>query len=225
MTAGTVTHAVGIDSTQASITQNLSPTLVLQIGVFGQIVNGFQSNPYRRVRVFDVDAQENLPLSRARGAAFLRFNLAMPVLRSTASISLRGYSDTWGVRSATAEAMYHQYLGRSVLFRLRGRVYQQTGAVFFRDAVEYQSVGPVGAFFTGDRELAPLRSFLAGGKLSWLITAQEGRAIAGMFDEIDFHLNAEGLWTVPLTETAPGGDVGGAIPDAIVATVGLLLRY
>jgi len=121
--------------------------------------------------------------------------------------------------------MYHQYLGKSVLFRLRGRIYQQTGAIFFRDAVDYQVVGPVGAFFTGDRDLAPLRSYLAGGKLSWISTAQEGRPIWGFLDEVDFHLGAEALWTIPLTDTPPGGDVTGTVPDAIVATVGLLLRY
>jgi hypothetical protein len=225
MSAGTITHDLAIDSVQASLLQNLTPVLVMQLGVYGQVVDGFQSNPYRRVRVFDVDAQESTPLSRARGAAFLRFNLAFPAITSAASLSVRGYSDTWGVSSATADLMYHQYLGKSILFRLRGRIYQQSGAIFFRDAVDYQVVGPVGAYFTGDRDLAPLRSYLAGGKLSWISTAQEGRPIWGFLDEVDFHLGAEALWTIPLTDTPPGGDVTGTVPDAIVATVGLLLRY
>jgi uncharacterized protein DUF3570 len=215
----TVAHAVDFDTVQATLTQNLTPTMVLQAGLFGQIVRGFQANPYRRVRVFQIDAQESVPEVRDRGAVFLRANLAFPGIHSSASIFLRGYSDNWGITSGSAELDYHQYLGRHILFRLRGRGYQQTGAKFFRDARDYELMGPVGRYFTGDREDAPLRTFLAGGKMSYIVSGK------GVFDDIDFHLNAEGLWTTPLTETPPGGDVSGPLPDAIVAELGLLLRY
>ena len=57
-----------IDTTQATLTQNLSPTLVLQTSLYGQILDGFQSNPYRRVRVGPNEPQEHMPTTRARGA-------------------------------------------------------------------------------------------------------------------------------------------------------------
>lgn len=223
--AMTTTHDVDIDTVSAAVTQNLSPTAVMQMGLYGQVVRGFQSNPYRRVRVTGLDAQENVPRTRARGALFARFHLALPRLFGAAGLYARGYSDTWGIDSLSLEGTYHQYLGRRVLFRFRGRVYQQTSAVFFRDAIDYQNVGPVGQYFTGDRELGPLRTWLAGAKLSYLSTAEDGRPVWGLFDEVDFHLKAEGLWSTPLTETPPGGDVAGPLPDAIVAQLGLLLRY
>ncbi len=221
----TIELPVDLDTVQASLSQILTPSLVLQLGVYGQIVRGFQSSPYRRVRVFQVDAQENVPDVRDRGAAFVRFNLALPGIHAATSLFGRAYVDTWGIRSGSVEITYHQYLGRKILFRVRGRGYQQTGAKFFRDAVDYELMGPAGQYFTGDREHAPLRTVLAGGKLSYLLTAQEGRPVLGIFDDVDLHINAEGLWTMPMTDTPPGGDVSGPLPDAIIAGLGLLLRY
>jgi len=224
-TARTVSKPVSVDTAQAAVTQNLTPTLVLQAGIYGQIVRGFQANPYRRVRVFEIDAQESVPEVRDRGAAFLRMNLALPAIHATTSLMVRGYSDTWGISSGSVEIGWNQYLGKRILFKLRGRGYQQSAAVFFRDATEYALIGPAGQYFTGDREHAPLRTFLAGGKLSYIVTGEGGAPVLGIFDDIDFHLSGEGMWTIPMTETVPGGDVSGAIPDAIIAELGLLLRY
>jgi hypothetical protein len=223
--ARTVSLPLDVDAVQASLTQNVTPTLVLQLGLYGQIVRGFQANPYRRVRVFDIDAQESVPEVRDRGAVFLRMNLALPGLHAATSLFVRGYSDTWGITSGSVEVTYHQYLGRRILFRLRGRGYQQSAAVFFRDATAYALIGPAGRYFTGDREHAPLRTALAGGKLSYIVTSESGKSVLGLFDEVDFHLSGETLWTVPMTETAPGGDASGVMPDALIAELGMLLRY
>jgi hypothetical protein len=120
---------------------------------------------------------------------------------------------------------YHQYLGRSVLFRLRTRAYQQTKAVFFEDAIDYANFGSTGEYFTGDRELSPLRNVLVGGKMSVLSAADDGGSVWGLFDELDFHLRADGIWAQSLTDTAPGGDPGGILPDVLIVSAGLLLRY
>jgi hypothetical protein len=223
--AGTLTHDLSIDATEVTLTQNLSPTMVLQLGVFGQIIDGFQSNPYRRVRVAGVDAQENVPLVRDRLALFARMNIAFPRARSSLGVLARVYDDTWGVESITLEMSYNQYLGKSLVFRFRGRAYRQDGAVFFRDAIDYQNFGPSGAYFTGDRELAPFQQVLVGGKLSYLKVGESGHDVWGAFDELDFHVRAEGIWGQSLTDTAPGGDPGGALPDMMVVSLGLLLRY
>lgn len=221
----TQTHDITIDTTQASITQNVSPKIVMQLGVHGQIIKGFQSNPYRRVRVGEFDAQENVPEVRDRGAGFLRLNLAMPSIRGKVGLMVRGYVDNWGVYSISAEADYHQYLGNRLLFRLRARGYEQTGATFFKDAVDYMNTGAAGRYFTGDRELAPMRDLLIGGKLSLLSVAEQGRSVWGVFDELSFNLKGDVIWTDVLTPTVPGGDPAGPLPDAIVVQLGLLLRY
>ncbi len=223
-TSPTVTKDIAIDTTQASITQNVSPTFVVQFGLHGQIVRGFQSNPYRRVRVAEFDAQESSPLVRSRGALFARGNLALPRLAGAIGFTLRGYSDTWGVSSLSVEADYNQYLGKHLLFRLRGRAYEQTGATFFKDAVDYANSASR-RYFTGDRELAPLRTFLAGGRLSYIAVTEEGRPVWGLFDEVSVNLKADAIWSDVLTNTAPGGDVSGTFPEAFILQFGLLLRY
>src|SRR5438445_476288 len=75
--------------------------------------------------------------SRSGGA-----NVAFPAAHSALSALVRGYADTWGVNSFTAEMTYSQYVGRSLLIRIRARAYEQSGAVFFWDAVKYQNFGP-----------------------------------------------------------------------------------
>lgn len=223
--AGTVTRAVHIDSVQATLTQVLTPTLVLQVGIFGQVTQGFQGNPYRRVRVFSVDAQESVPDLRDRAALFARLKLAFPDLRAVATLALRGYSDTWGICSGDVEVTYQQYFGRHLLLRLRGRGYQQSGATFFKTATEYELTGPAGRFFTGDREHAPLRDLLVGVKLSYIVTAEAGETVLGLFDEWDVHANVSGLWAQALVDGAPGAPAGGPLPDAIIAELGILLHY
>jgi hypothetical protein len=224
-TIQTVSKPVRIDTLQATVTQNLSPILVLQLGVYGQIVRGFQANPYRRVRVFQVDAQESVPDIRDRGALFARLKLAIPGIHAAAGLDLRGYADTWGIISGNIEADYYQYVGKHVLFRVRARGYQQSSATFFKTATDYELTGPAGAFFTGDREHSAIRDVLVGGKLAYIVTAEAGGNVLGIFEDIDVHINAEGIWYQALRPGAPGAYVAGAVPDAIVGELGVLLRY
>ena len=66
---GTITtwRAPTIDTAQATLTQNVSPTAVLQLSLYGQVLDGKQSNPYRAVRIGPNEPQENIPTTRARG--------------------------------------------------------------------------------------------------------------------------------------------------------------
>jgi len=187
----TIWHDLDIETAQATLTQNLSPTLALQTSLFGQVLRGFQANPYRRVRVAGVEPQESLPDVRGRVALMVQANKFLPGLRSAVHGSVRGYSDTWGVNSLALEMAYSQYAGDALLLRLRGRIYQQTEANFFKDAFFYDTEGPAGAFFTGDRELAPIRNVLAGGRLSYIGFNEEGGTIWGVFDEVRLDLKGD----------------------------------
>jgi hypothetical protein len=204
-TAGmTVWRDVAIDTLQATVTQNLTPTLVVQGGAYGQVLRGFQSNPYRRVRVAGVEAQEHVPEIRGRGALFVSVNQFLPVVHAAVHGHLRGYSDTWGVGSFTAEAGYSQYLGDRVLLRLRGRLYQQREATFFKDAYFYEVEGPAGEYFTGDRELAPVRNVTTGARISYVKRDPDGGKVARVFDELELDLKADFLYLdeLPANSTA-----------------------
>ncbi|MCG8419859.1 MAG: DUF3570 domain-containing protein [Proteobacteria bacterium] len=215
---------IAIDTVQASLTQNLTPTTNVQVSLYGQVIDGFQSNPYRRVRVGGNEAQEASPDVRGRLALMVRANRYLRPLRSAVHAALRGYSDTWGVSSATVELAYSQYLGKSLIARFRSRYYQQTSATFFKDALLYQTESTAGSFFSGDRELAALRNILVGANLSLLSVAEDDRQVWGVFDKLQFNLKADILF---LDE-----DVGddqflssGQLLDVIVLQLGVLLSY
>jgi hypothetical protein len=231
---GTVWRDLTIDTLQATLSQNLSPSAAMQISLFGQVLDGFQGNPYRRVRIGNNEPQESVPDARARAALMARLNFYVPAVRGAVHLSARGYSDTWGVNSATGEMAYSQYAGDSLLLRFRARFYQQTAATFFKDAFYYQTESTAGAYFTGDRELAPVRNVLVGAKLSFIKVDGNGKEVWGVFDRIQLNLKGDVL----LLDELPAGDIDGNVAgidnqflsadqllDAFVLQLGLLMSY
>jgi hypothetical protein len=223
-----------IDTAQATLTQNLSPTTVLQVSLYGQILEGFQSNPYRRVRIGPNEPQEHMPDTRARWALSARLNRFLPKLRSAVHASARGYNDTWGISSGTLELGYSQYMGDSLLLRLRARAYQQTPATFFKDAFFYETESTAGEYFTGDRELAPVRNALIGGKLTMLSVAEDDKKVWGAFDKLQFNLKVDVLLLDEAAADDPEANTGGRdtqfltsdqLFDAFTLQLGILLDY
>jgi hypothetical protein len=222
-----------IDTAQAAVTQNLTPTMNLQVSLYGQVLRGFQSNPYRRVRIGPNEPQEHMPDARARVALSARLNRYLPRLRSAVTLEGRGYSDTWGVSSGTVEMAYAQYLGNSLLFRLRGRLYQQSAATFFKDAFFYETESTAGAYFTGDRELSPVRNILVGAKLT-LINLAEDKPVWGLFDKLQLHLKGDVLLLDELAADDPDANPVGRdrqfltsdqLLDAFILQLGLSAEY
>lgn len=223
-----------IDTVQATLTQNLSPTMVMQISLYGQVLEGFQSNPYRRVRIGPNEPQEHIPDTRARAALSARLNRFLPRLKSAVHISTRAYSDTWGVNSGTVELGYSQYMGDSLLLNVRARAYQQTPATFFKDAFFYETESSAGEYFTGDRELAPVRNALLGAKLTMLSVAEDDKKVWGAFDRLQLNLKVEALLLDEVAADDPEANSGGRdsqfltsgqLLDAFTLQLGLLLDY
>jgi len=230
----TVWRDLSIDTTTATITQNLSPTMNLQLSLYGQVLHGFQSNPYRRVRVGPNEPQEHIPDVRGRVALSGRLNRFFPTLRGAVHVSARAYSDTWGVNSGTAELAWSQYAGSSLLLRVRARIYQQTAATFFKDAFFYETESSAGEYFTGDRELAPVRNVLVGGKLTMISVADDDREVWGLFDKLQLNLIADVLFLDELPADDPDANLAGTdrqflssnqLLDAFVLGLGLLADY
>ncbi len=225
---------LSIDTAQATLTQNLSPTMVMQVSLYGQIVEGFQSNPYRRVRIGPNEPQEHIPDTRIRWALSTRLNRFLPKLKSAVHVQARGYNDTWGVSSGTVELGYSQYMGDSLLLRVRARAYQQTPATFFKDAFFYETESTAGEYFTGDRELAPVRNALIGGKLTFLSVSEDDKKVWGAFEKLTFNLKAEVLLLDEAAADDPEANTGGRetqfltsdqLLDAFTLQLGLLLDY
>jgi hypothetical protein len=172
------THRVNIDTFQPSLSWTATPKLLLQLGSTVQILDGFQSNPYRSVALGQERnaPQERLPLFRQRYAVYARALYALPAVRGSAHLNVRGYSDSWAVQSVTGEVLLNKYFGNSFLVTLRGRYHLQSGASFYRDAVGYRNLGPNGKYWTGDRELSPMSSYLTGGKAALLLRPGQERS-------------------------------------------------
>ncbi len=230
----TVWRDLTIDTTQATVTQNLSPTANLQLSLYGQVLQGFQSNPYRRVRVGPNEPQEHIPDVRARVSMTARVNRFFPSLRSAVHISGRAYSDTWGVNSGTAELGYSQYAGSSLLLSARARVYQQTAATFFKDAFYYETESSAGEYFTGDRELAPVRNVLVGGKLTLINAAEGDEQVWGVFDALELNIKADVLFLSELPADDPDANLAGTsrqfltsdqLLDAFSLSIGVDAQY
>jgi hypothetical protein len=205
----------------------------LQLAGYGQVLEGFQSNPYRRVRVGPNSPQEHIPSTRDRWSVSARFNRFLPSLHSAVHFDARFYDDTWRVIGGDVELGYSQYIGKSLLLKLHARVYQQSAAKFFKDAFFYQTESTAGAYFTGDRELSPVRSAIVGGKIT-LITLGGEKPVWGLFDKLQVNAKADVLLLdVLAADNLADNPMGistqfiyGNSPiDAVVLQLGLMGNY
>jgi hypothetical protein len=219
------THSIAIDTFETSWAQSWTPVVETQLTYTAQLVDGFQSDPYRSVILGEaVKTQEHVPNERARQAVTGRVALYLRGIKGALRFSLRGYSDTWALRSGTAEAEFEKNLGDSVRVMLRGRLYKQSGAVFWSD--DYTGgdppLGPRGQYWTADRELSPFWSWLAGFRFVWTDEPEHGR-ILGLLESFKF-VGSASVTSFSYDEYTLGGlPVSDA--RAYVATVSLVAAF
>jgi hypothetical protein len=213
-----VQRKVATHTFEPALVWTATPRLLLQGGGTLQVTDGFQSSPYRRVFVGSQgrSPQEHVPTLRQRYALFGRARVALPELRAAASGMARVYRDTWDLRAATAEAEVLKYLGPTVIAGVHGRYHLQSGVIFYRTATQYRTLGPVGHYWTGDRELAPLETALAGATLVYLRRPQ-GKS---WYEEIEVNVKFD-LMKYNVEEGGPSADRTGAMS----AMVGGALRF
>lgn len=220
-----VTHDLAIDSLQGSWTQAWSPVFQTQAAYTLQVLNGFQSNPYRSVVLgAGAQAQEHHPENRARHSWTLRGALFLKPIKAALRVSLRAYWDTWNIGSGTGEIEFEKYFGDRLRVTLRGRGYHQTGALFWSD--DYtggeKPLGPKGNYWTGDRELSPFTSILGGIRISWRLTPENGKLfgflqeakLGASFDTIGFFYDEYTLPPKPVTGMMTVGPSDGTVGNA-----------
>ena len=179
-TAGRTTHDISVDTYEASWAQSWTPVMETQLTYSAQLVDGFQSDPYRGVIIGEgIKAQEHVPNDRAREAVTGRLAYYLRSLKGALRLMVRGYHDTWAIDSGAVELEAEKSLGENVRVMARGRLYRQGGAVFWSD--DYTGgappLGPRGAYWTGDRELSPFWSFLGGLRIVWSIIPEHKRLL------------------------------------------------
>jgi hypothetical protein len=219
------THDIGIDTFEASWGQSWTPVIESQITYTGQLIDGFQSDPYRSVVLGEgLKAQEHIPGERAREAVTARVAWYLRPLKAAVRVSLRGYYDTWAIESGTAELEFEKALGESLRVMARGRLYKQSGAVFWSD--DYTGgippLGPRGQYWTGDRELSPFWSWLGGLRLVWAVVPERGRLL-GFIESFKLAASADVAGYSYDEYTLGGVPISGAL--AYVATLSLSLGF
>ncbi len=133
---------------------------------------------------------------------------------------VRAYRDNWDVRSITAELAYEQTIDGGLRFRIRGRYYTQGAAAFYSDNY---SIAPRGQYFTGDRELSDMQSYLAGVQLVWTLTPGTEGASLGFLESFRLLVRADYLH-----QEFPDFHYGRAnVPNnnSVVATLGLEMIF
>lgn len=175
-------RTLAIHSWQAAWSQNWTETLTMQLTASGQLLHGFQSNPYRAVRIGKTAAQEHHPTDRARYALSLGMRYWIVALHGAVQAEARIYRDTWDLDALSAELAYEQSLLGSLRLRARGRYYTQGAAAFYSD--DYV-LAPRGQYFTGDRELSSMRSVLIGGQLIWSALPDAAGEVIGFMSGVE----------------------------------------
>ena len=179
---GRTRHDVDLHSFEGSWTQAWTPIFNTQLVLSTQLLNGFQSNPYRAVWLGRSAAQEHHPNMRARYAAGLNARIWLRPIGGALQLQARLYRDTWDVRAVSGELAYERALGQLFRLRARGRYYKQTAAAFYSD--DY-ALDPRGAYFTGDRELSGMQSWLAGLRVSFVAPAGDDGTVAGFLQNLE----------------------------------------
>jgi hypothetical protein len=189
---GRTTHDIAIDTYEASWAQSWTPVLATQLTYSGQLVDGFQSDPYRSVILGEgVQAQEHEPNVRAREALTARVAWYLRAVRGALRLALRGYHDTWAIDSGSVEVEAEKSFGEALRLLVRGRFHKQGGAVFWSDDYTGGSppLGPKGQYWTGDRELSPLSSWLVGLRGVWTL-APAGKPLFGVVQSLKLAASA-----------------------------------
>jgi hypothetical protein len=183
------TRSIAIDSFQGGWTQTWTPTLATQLIYSAEIQNGFLSNPYRAVIIGEgLKAQEHHPGNRARDSIAARMHLYIRPLKAALRLGVRGYYDTWDIKSFTGEAEFEKHFGEAFRATVRGRFYKQSGAIFWSD--DYTGgdapLGPRGQYWSGDREISPFWSWMIGARAIYTIVPKE--RLLGIISSLKFSI-------------------------------------
>jgi hypothetical protein len=178
---------IHLDNFRLSWTQTWTPVFTTQLGLSGALQHGFLANPYRMVVIGASGqmAQENHPDNRARAAATLGLKYYAKSLETAFGMTATVYRDSWQLSSFSYEISAERYLKPWLRFLVHGRAYVQSGVSFWSDDYtggEPQD-GPRGQYWSGDRELSPLDSLLAGVRLAGTWRASSGTRWVGFLEE------------------------------------------
>jgi hypothetical protein len=187
---GRIERPLDVHTLQGAWTQAWTSIFNTQLVLSAQLLDGFQANPYRAIWLGRAAVQEHHPNDRARYAAALSGRLWLKPIGGALQAQVRGYRDTWNVQAISAELAYERGFGQLMRLRLRGRYHHQGKAAFYSD--DY-ALAPRGQYFSGDRELSTIDTWLAGATLSVSPRPDDGGKVLRVLESFRFTLKGDYL--------------------------------
>lgn len=149
-------------SYRVGVSQILTKSMILALGLEVITDEGYLNNPYRSFRYIDPDdttnfrlATEIYPRTRTSNAVSINTRYFLPY-RAAVFGGYRFFTDTWGIGANTFEAGYmHPLKTTPWTFEASFRYYSQSNADFYADlfpAIDYQN------FMGRDKELSTFNS-------------------------------------------------------------------
>lgn len=148
-----------------TLTQILSPRLVLTAGLAGTVQRGTLSSPYRRALVRTTLFPESVPGARDRVIGSVQLSVYLSQ-GAALHVRLGGYADTWQVLGIIPEFLVAKQLGARGLMTFRYRFYKQGQAEFYLP--RYPNLAPR---MSGDERLGPIKENALGTELRWTVFA------------------------------------------------------
>ena len=123
-------------------------------------LDGYQSNPYRRVTINGTLLQENHPATRTRHAVAASVKWFFPSVTTTVIGSYRFYADDWDLHAHTPELRVVKDVGDWIAVGARYRYHRQDAADFYQ--AQYDALQ---TFVSDDDKLSAFDGHLLGGRL------------------------------------------------------------
>lgn len=137
------------------ITQVIDPSSLVQFNYSLSLSNGYETDPYKFLSVVDETAQplyyvyEKRPGSRTRHAFYAEYKRSL-FGRDSIDLSYRFFTDSWGIRSHTADVAYRWNISLRSYLEPSARYYKQSAADFYKPAlfsgedttIDYASADP-----------------------------------------------------------------------------------
>jgi Protein of unknown function (DUF3570) len=187
------------------VTQVMSRTWLTQLNFSVDRFSGYLNDPYKIVSVLDPIGNttgyiyENRPDTRTRRSAFLENRVGWE--RTSVSLSLRYMTDTWGIRSETAQVHFRRWSpARSQYIEPTVRWYRQSAADFFQPWITGAEAEDT-KYVSSDTRLAAFHALTYGLKYGY-----------GLGDKLH---RPGSEFTVRLEYYRQTLDIGGTVPAAL----------
>lgn len=157
----------------AGLTEVMSRRWLMQLNYAFDQQSGYQNDPYRIISLVDPSSgqpteslYENRP--RTRQSHSLYWDNKLDLGPTVTDLSLRYFTDSWGITSKTAELSERLDLNRSFYVEPSVRWYQQSAANFFH----YYLVGGTAlpAYASSDMRLGAFSSMTFAAKLGFILS-------------------------------------------------------